>query len=151
MHFAWAAITATWTRRTTTRCAAFGTPTRLIHQTFLLVKLLFTRSECEVVSTFATLKRFVNETQLGTSLWYVGIPPGPYLSSYHQLSVTSSSAGLNVLDEHSMPDQDRIPHASIHHKFVICKSSVCKMRDCAYFHIIFMCIIHMIYSLFVGR
>src|SRR5439155_26390372 len=89
--------------------------------------LLFTRSECEIFSTFATSKGFVFETQLGTSLRYVGIPPGPYLSRCHQLSVTPSSAGLNVLDEPCMPDQDRIPHASIHHKYVICNSFVCRM------------------------
>ena len=130
VHFAWTTITIAWTRRTATRCPAFRTPTRLIHQTFLLVKLLFTSCECEVVSTFATPKGFVFETQLGTSLWYVGIPPGPYLSRCHQLSVTPSSAGLNVLEEHCMPDQDRIPHASIHHKFEICKSFVNKIRAC---------------------
>ena len=44
------------------------------------------------------------------------------LADVTSLSVTPSSAGLNVLDEHCMPDQDRIPHASIHHNFVICNS-----------------------------
>lgn len=143
MHFARTAIAVTRTRRTTTCCPAFRTPTRLIHQTFLLIKLLFPCREYEVVSTFATPEGFVFETQLGTSLWYVGIPPGPYLSRCHQLSVTPSSAGLNVLEEHCMPDQDRIPHASIHYKLVICKSFAQKMRDCDYFDIIFMYTIHM--------
>ena len=71
------------------------------------------------------------------------------LADVTSLSVTSSSAGLNVLDEHCMPDQDRIPHASIHHNFVICKSFAQKMRDCDYFDIIFMYTIHTIGLLFV--
>ena len=73
------------------------------------------------------------------------------LADVTSLSVTSSSAGLNVLDEHCMPDQDRIPHASIHHKFVICNSFVRRIIDRFDFYIIFMCIIHMRQSFFVGR
>ena len=68
VHLAWATLTTTRTRRITTRGSAVRTTTGLIHQTFLLVKLLFTSSKCEVISTFPTPKGFVNETQLGTSL-----------------------------------------------------------------------------------
>ena len=70
VHFAWGALARTSTRGgCAAACrAARWTTTRQIHQTFLLVKLLFTDGEYEVVSAFTTLKGFVNEAQLGTSL-----------------------------------------------------------------------------------
>src|SRR5579864_2389751 len=69
MHFARGALAATshptgCTARRTARRAAAG----LVHQAFLLVKLLFTRSEYEIASAFATPKGFVDEVQLETSL-----------------------------------------------------------------------------------
>ena len=73
------------------------------------------------------------------------------LADVTSLSVTPSSAGLNVLEEHCMPDQDRIPHASIHHNFVICNSFVRQIIDRFDFSTFFMCIIHMRQPFFVGR
>ena len=52
----------------TARCPARWATAGLVHQAFLLVKLLFTRSEYEIVSAFSTPKGFVNEVQLETSL-----------------------------------------------------------------------------------
>jgi hypothetical protein len=70
VHFAWGAFarTPTHARRATACCAARWTTTRLVHQTFLLVKLLFTGCEYEIVSALTTIKGFVFEVQLGTSL-----------------------------------------------------------------------------------
>ena len=70
VHFAWGTLRSIpRTARRITPCGTTGrTTTRLIHQPFLLVELLFTCCECEITSTFATPKGFVNETQLGTSL-----------------------------------------------------------------------------------
>jgi hypothetical protein len=55
-----------------TGCAARRAARRatagLVHQAFLLVKLLFTRCEYEIASAFSTLKGFVDEVQLETSL-----------------------------------------------------------------------------------
>ena len=70
VHFAWSALsTSTHTGRRVAagRTAGWAT-TRLVHQAFLLVELLFTGSEYEVVSAFTALKGFVIEAQLGTSL-----------------------------------------------------------------------------------
>lgn len=55
----------------TSTCAAFRTATRattwttarLINQALLLVKLLLTGSECEIVSTLPAFEGFVNEAQ----------------------------------------------------------------------------------------
>ena len=69
VHLAWGALARTPTHgRAAACCAAGWTTTRLIHQTFLLVKLLFTGSEYEIVSALTTIKGFVFEVQLGTSL-----------------------------------------------------------------------------------
>ena|SRR5439155_10280305 len=70
VHFSWSTLsTSTHTsRRVTAGCTAGWATTRLIHQTFLLVELLFADSEYKVVSAFTALKGFVNEAQLGTSL-----------------------------------------------------------------------------------
>jgi len=70
VHFAWSALsTSTHTgRRVAAGRTAGWTTTRLVHQAFLLVELLFTGSEYEVVSAFTALKGFVFEAQLGTSL-----------------------------------------------------------------------------------
>ena len=85
MHFAWATLwTTTRAARCTTRWATCRTTTGLIQQAFLLVKLLFTRGEREVITAFPAPEGFVNETQLGTSLWYVSILPGPYPNRCHQ-------------------------------------------------------------------
>jgi hypothetical protein len=65
------------------------------------------------------------------------------LADVTSLSVTPSSAGLNVLDEHCMPDRDRIPHASIHYLFTIFKSFVRQFMIYAHFYAFFMCIVHM--------
>lgn len=46
----------------------------------------------------------------------------------HQLSVTPSSAGLNVLGEHCIPDRDRIPLESIHYPLMIIKAFSRKIR-----------------------
>ncbi len=59
------------------------------------------------------------------------------LADVTSLSVTPSSAGLNVLDEHCMPDRDRIPHESIHHLLMICKSFVRQFMDLFAFLYIF--------------
>lgn len=48
--------------RTPTRTAT-GATARLIHQTFLLVELLFAGSENEIISTVAAFEGLVNETQ----------------------------------------------------------------------------------------
>jgi hypothetical protein len=69
VHLAWGAFARTpATGRAAPRRAAGWTTTRLIHQTFLLVKLLFTRGEYEIVSALTAIKGFVFEVQLGTSL-----------------------------------------------------------------------------------
>jgi hypothetical protein len=56
------------TRRTAACCTARWATTRLIHQPFLLVELLFTGCEYEIVSALTAIKGFVFEVQLGTSL-----------------------------------------------------------------------------------
>ena len=68
VHLAWSTLTMACTAcgRTTSR-AARSTTTRLMHQTFLLVELLFTGSEYEIVSALTTREGFVCEVQLGTS------------------------------------------------------------------------------------
>ena len=70
VHFAWGALARTSARGgCTAACrAARWTTTRQIHQTFLLVKLLFTCGEYEIVSAFTAPEGFVFEVQLGTSL-----------------------------------------------------------------------------------
>jgi hypothetical protein len=73
------------------------------------------------------------------------------LADVTSLSVTPSSAGLNVLDEHCMPDQDRIPHASIHHLVAICNSFVRQIIDLFDFYTFFMCIVHTRQLFYVGR
>jgi hypothetical protein len=73
------------------------------------------------------------------------------LADVTSLSVTPSSVGLNVLDEHCMPDQDRIPHASIHHLIVICNSFIRQIIDLFDFYTFFMCIIHTKQPFHVGR
>jgi hypothetical protein len=73
------------------------------------------------------------------------------LADVTSLSVTPSSAGLNVLDEHCMPDRDRIPHASIHYLFKICKCFVRQFIDLLHFYVFFMCIVHMKYPFLVAR
>ena len=55
-------------RRIATGSTAGRAAAGLVHQPLLLVELLFTCGECEIISTFATLKGFVDEAQLGTSL-----------------------------------------------------------------------------------
>src|SRR5256885_5733176 len=58
VHFAWRALarTPTHARRATACRAARWTTTRLVHQPFLLVKLLFTGCEYEIVSALTTIK-----------------------------------------------------------------------------------------------
>src|SRR5258708_39173955 len=73
------------------------------------------------------------------------------LADVTSLSVTPSSAGLNVLDEHCMPDRDRIPHASIHYLFTIFKSFVRQFMIYAHFYAFFMCIVHMKQPFHMGR
>jgi len=69
MHFARGALaTITHPARCSARRSARGAAAGLVHQAFLLVKLLFTRSEYEIVSAFSTPKGFVVEVQLETSL-----------------------------------------------------------------------------------
>jgi hypothetical protein len=70
VHLAWRAFTRTpaHCRRAAARGAAGWTTTRQIHQTFLLVKLLFTGCEYEIVPALTAIKGFVFEVQLGTSL-----------------------------------------------------------------------------------
>ncbi len=59
------------------------------------------------------------------------------LAGVTSLSVTPSSAGLYVLDEHCMPDRDRIPHASIHYLALICKRFVRRIINLLAFLYIF--------------
>jgi hypothetical protein len=69
MHFARGALGAVAHAAVcTARRAASRAATGLVHQAFLLVKLLFTRSEYEIASAFSTPKGFVDEVQLETSL-----------------------------------------------------------------------------------
>ena len=68
VHLAWSTLALACTaRRCTTSSAARSTTTRLIHQTFLLVELLFTGSEYEVFSALTTPEGFVYKVQLGAS------------------------------------------------------------------------------------
>jgi hypothetical protein len=55
-------------RRSTACRTARWTATGLIQQPFLLVELLFSCGEYEVISALTALQGFVSETQLGTSL-----------------------------------------------------------------------------------
>ena len=142
VHFTWATFGATThtARRATSGCAAGGATTGLVHQAFLLVKLLLTSGKYEIISAFTALQGFVNEIQTGTSLVICGIPPGrpyPTLSSCScrlrirrrcrmnrcqadvtSLSVTPSSAVPDVLEDHYMPDRDRIDTAKKHTLFI---------------------------------
>src|SRR5712692_653487 len=43
------------------------------------------------------------------------------LANVTSLSITPTSVGSDVLDEHRVRDRDRIPYASIHHPSPICK------------------------------
>jgi hypothetical protein len=86
VHFTWTTLGATTraTRRATSSCAAGRTTTGLIHQAFLLVKLLLTSGKYEIISAFTARQGFVIEIQTGTSLVICGIRPGrpyPTLSS----------------------------------------------------------------------
>jgi hypothetical protein len=123
MHLARSAIrtSASAPFRATMRTTA-GTTARLIHQTFLLVKLLFAGGENEVISTLAAFEGLVNETQTRDLLVICWYSSRSISLQSHQLSVTPSSAGLNVLDEHCTPDRDRIPLESIHYPLAIIKS-----------------------------
>jgi hypothetical protein len=56
------------TGRRTARGTAGRAASRLIHQAFLLVELLFSSRKYEVVSALTAVQGFVNETQLETSL-----------------------------------------------------------------------------------
>lgn len=56
------------THRVTARLTAGAAAARLVHQAFLLVKLLLSGSEDEIISAITALQGFVNEAQLGTSL-----------------------------------------------------------------------------------
>jgi hypothetical protein len=73
------------------------------------------------------------------------------LADVTSLYVTPSSAGLNVLDEHCMPDQDRIPHASIHYLILVCNSFIRQIIAVCEFYACFMCIIHTRQPYYVGR
>jgi hypothetical protein len=73
------------------------------------------------------------------------------LADVTSLSVTPSSAGRNVLDEHCMPDQDRIPHASIHYLIVVCNSFIRQIIDLFNIQTFFMCIIRTQQPHYVGR
>jgi len=71
MHLANSTLARTSTTATgrIPACDTAGrTTTRLIHQPFLLVELLFTGGEYEIVSAITAIKGFVFEVQLGTSL-----------------------------------------------------------------------------------
>jgi len=70
VHFAWGALarTSTCGGHAAACRAARWTTTRLIHQAFLLVKLLFTCGKYEIVSALTAPEGFVFEIQLGTSL-----------------------------------------------------------------------------------
>jgi hypothetical protein len=67
VHFAWRTIRSAARRggRITTGCTTGRAATRLIHQPFLLVELLFTGGEYEIITAFTALQSLVNETQLG--------------------------------------------------------------------------------------
>ncbi len=73
------------------------------------------------------------------------------LADVTSLSVSPSSAGLNVLDDHCMPDRDRIPHESIHYLLPICKSFLVRLLICMHFSIFFMYILHTKRSFYVDR
>jgi hypothetical protein len=56
MHLAWRTLTATGTpRRLAASSTAGRATTRLIHQSFLLVELLFSGGEYELISAFTAL------------------------------------------------------------------------------------------------
>ena len=64
MHFAWCALWATTVATfSSAPCAAIWATTGLIHQTFLLVKLLFACCKNELISTITAFQGLVNETQ----------------------------------------------------------------------------------------
>ena len=117
------------TLRTTARsgfCAVARTAARttagLIHQTFLLVKFLLTSGKGKIIPAIAAFKGLVNETQTRVLLMICWYSSGSIPLQSHQPSVTPSSAGLIVLDEHCTPDRDRIPLESIHYPLAIIKT-----------------------------
>jgi len=69
VHFSWGALrTVSTARRIAAGSTAGRAATRLIHQTFLLVELLFSCGEHEIISALTASQGFVIEAQLGTSL-----------------------------------------------------------------------------------
>lgn len=73
---------------------ATGTTAGLIHQTFLLVKLLFSGSENEVISTLAAFEGLVNETQTRDLLVICWYSSRSISLQSHQFVRTPSSAGV---------------------------------------------------------
>ena len=69
VHLAGCTLTSTHASRAITAgCTTGRTTTRLVYQTFLLIKLLFSGGEYKIVSALTAFKGFVFEVQLGTSL-----------------------------------------------------------------------------------
>ena len=69
MHLSWSAFgTASCVSACTATCGAAGrTTSGLVHQTFLLVELLFACGEYEIGAAFTAFQGFVIEVQLETS------------------------------------------------------------------------------------
>jgi hypothetical protein len=71
VHLAWSALTSGHTSTATLGAAcrtACWAASRLVHQALLLVELLLTGGEYEILTALTTPERFVCEAQLGTSL-----------------------------------------------------------------------------------
>jgi hypothetical protein len=122
MHLSWSAFGTTCVP---TRIAACGTTGRaasgLVHQTFLLVELLFACGEYEIGAAFTAFQGFVNEVQLG--------PPCDMLVVLRVISLAESPVvlspyqrGIKRLDRHCTRDRDRIPRKSIHYYVVLFKA-----------------------------
>jgi len=122
-----------------TAATAARTTARLINQALLLVKLLFACGKCEIISTVAAFEGLVYETQNQGPPCDVMVFSQVHILSRVTSSVTPSSAGLNVLDEHCIPDRDWIPLESIHYPLAIIKSFCHNDGGCFIFLMKFLC------------
>ena len=117
MHLAGCAFgAAACVARSVAACiAARFAATGLVHQTFLLVELLFACGENEIITAVAAFEGFVSEVQLGTSLVICWLSSGSISGRCHQSIFSPYQRGMRYLDELCMRDRDWIPKKSIHY------------------------------------
>ena len=94
------------------RGATVGAAGWLVHQPFLLVKLLLTSGEHEILTALTTLESFVREAQLGASFESIGYPVRWSLVAW-LTRVSPSSVGRPC----AMPERDRVGYRTKHTLF----------------------------------